>query len=111
MSIFHWLRGSDEEPRLSRDLIERLERIDERQRMQEKGLKSLELEWQEWFDKFRLMYARLSKRIKEAAAAVEESDGNGAQSRQDALETTKDLRLGYGQPPMHQRAQPGKRNY
>jgi len=81
MSIYHWLRGSTDEPELSRALIKRLEELDERQRLQEKGLKSLELDWQEWFDKFRLLYARLSKRLRDAA----QSD---AQSREDAPEPT-----------------------
>lgn len=87
MSIRHWLGRRDEEPKLSPTLVARLAELDERQRLQEKGLKSLELEWQEWFDKFRLMYARLSKRIRDAAA-VDESNPDAPQSPQDAPQST-----------------------
>jgi hypothetical protein len=107
MSIFQRLRGSTDEPELSPELRKRLAELDERQRLQEKGLKLLEMEWQEWFDKFRLMYARLSKRIKDAA----EADGNGAQSREDAPRATKDRLVGYGHPPLHDVANPSRRNY
>ncbi len=58
----------------------RLDALEERCRLQEKGLKALELDWQEWYDKFRLLFARLSKRITEAAKA----EGNGAESHEDA---------------------------
>lgn len=68
------------EPELSPALKRRLDELEETNRrlaanlvLQEKGLKALELDWQEWFDKFRLMYARLSKRIKDAAEATPET--------------------------------------
>jgi hypothetical protein len=104
MGIRHWLLGSDEEPRLSRELIQRLEKLDENQRLQEKGLKSLELEWQEWFDKFRLMYARLSKRIKEAA----DVNPDTPQSSQDAPQSTNPRAVAYDRPLNGQRV---RRNY
>lgn len=63
MSIFHWLRGSELEPELSPDLKKRLDELEERNRRTEKQLSSLELDWSEWFNKFRLLYARLTKRI------------------------------------------------
>jgi len=74
------------EPELSPAMKARLDALEERCRLQEKGLKVLELEWQEWYDKFRLLFARLSKRIKDAATG----DGNGAESRQDAPRGTNE---------------------
>jgi len=107
MGIFHRLRGSTDEPELSPALKRRLDELDERNRLQEKGLKALELDWQEWYDKFRLLFMRLSKRITDAAKAEE----NGSQSREDAPRTTKDRLTGYGQPPLHDTANPSRRNY
>src|SRR6266536_2250716 len=34
---------------------------------QRRAYEKLELEWSEWFDKFRRLYARLSKRVRDAA--------------------------------------------
>jgi len=68
------------EPELTASLRARLDKLEEGLKLQERGLKALELDWQEWFDKFRLMYARLSKRMKDAANA----EGNGAEPAQDA---------------------------
>lgn len=70
----------------------------ERLSAQEKALKGLDIEWDEWFDKFRLMYARLSKRIKEAAPEGE----NGHQPLQDAPRSTIEVPGG----PV-----PSRRNY
>lgn len=101
MSIFHWLRGSTDEPQLSPELRRRLDELEEKNRrlaadlvLQEKGLKALELDWQEWFDKFRLMYARLSKRIKDAA----NHDGEAPESPQDAPQSTIPRAVGYDRP-------------
>lgn len=96
-----------DEPVLSPALSKRLDELEERMRLQEKGLKGLELDWQEWYDKFRLLFMRLSKRIKDAANV----DGDGAQSREDAPGATKDRIPGYGQPPLHERAATNRRNY
>jgi hypothetical protein len=58
------------------------------------------------------MYARLSKRIKEAAAAVGNGDDDGPQSRQDASGTTIPRAVAYDRPYLkvgdHQR---GRGNY
>jgi len=105
MSIFHLLRGSSAEPELSPELKKRLLEIEERQRLQEKGLKTLELEWQEWLDKFRLMYARLSARIKQAA----DVNHNTPESSQDAPGATNRPHLGYGQGQLPERRV--RRNY
>lgn len=86
-TMFEWLLGPrppETEPELTPSMRQRLDELEERCRLQEKGLKALELDWQEWFDKFRLLYARLSKRLKDAANA----EGNGSESRQDAPEST-----------------------
>lgn len=104
MSIFHRLGRTIDEPQLSPELKKRLDELDEQNRKLNKRVDVLELDWSEWFDKFRVMYARLSKRIKDAAQV----DGNGAQSPQDAPETTNDRVPGYGHPPLHERA---RRNY
>lgn len=61
-------------------LLKRLIEIEARQVTLERSVKTIDAEWSEWFDKFRHMYARLAKRIKDAA----EVDGNGAQSLEDA---------------------------
>lgn len=108
MGIFHRLRGSDDEPQLSPALKARLDALDERNRLQEKGLKELELDWQEWYDKFRLLFMRLSKRIKDAAN-VEENSHNGAQSSEDA---SRPRATAYDRPaPLADRASPVRRNY
>lgn len=93
------------EPELSPALKARLDALDERVRLQEKGLKILEVEWQEWFDKFRLLYARLAKRISDAAKL----DPEPPQSTQDAPGPTIRPPAGYGHPPTPRR--PTQRNY
>lgn len=64
----------------------------------EKANQQRELEWSDWFDKFRRLYARLAKRMQDAAIA----DGEAPQSPQDAPESTIPRPAGYGAPP-HQR--------
>lgn len=61
------------ERELSPTMSARVDALEEKLRLQERGLKALELDWQEWFDKFRLLYARLSKRIKDAAEPAEDT--------------------------------------
>lgn len=94
MSIFERLGRSTAEPELSDELRKRLADLDERMRLQERGLKALELDWQEWFDKFRLMYARLTKRIKDAAQA----EPDAPESSQDAPRTTNPRAVAYDRP-------------
>lgn len=86
MSLFSWLRGDPAhrteqyvEPGLLRRLIE----LEERQKAQEKAFKAIDTEWSEWYDKFRLMYGRLAKRIKEASQAQASENGE-QESSQDA---------------------------
>jgi hypothetical protein len=59
-------------------------RLTERVEELEREFKSIEIEWSEWFDKYRRLYARIAKRVER-----DEKDGGGQQSREDASETTK----------------------
>ena len=52
---------------VSRKQLER-EREELRESVQ-KQVSTLKLEWEEWYDKFRRLYARLSKRVSDASAA------------------------------------------
>lgn len=53
------------EPEPSRDLKRRIEELEEENRRIDKALKDLELDWSEWYNKFRLLYARLTKRVRD----------------------------------------------
>lgn len=110
MSLFSTKHAPMQEPELSPDMRQRLDALHERQDRFERIVKELRLEWDEMYDKFRLLFARLSKRIKDATALVE-PDENGQQSRQDAPGSTNGRLTGYGQPPLHKRGLPGRRNY
>lgn len=72
MTFLEWFRGPRREPELHPDLIKRLDALEDANRRTEKAMKALELDWGEWFDKFRLLYARLSKRIRDATPPAEE---------------------------------------
>lgn len=43
----------------------------------ERSVKALDLEWNEWFDKYRRLYARLSKRVEREEAPQEPLQLNG----------------------------------
>lgn len=88
-------------------LRRRLDDLNERQDRFERVVKELRLEWDEMYDKMRLLLARLSKRIKDAA----QLEGDSPQSPQDAPGPTKDRLPGYGHPPLHERATGPRRNY
>lgn len=84
VSIFHWLRGSSDEPELNPQLKKRLDELEERNRRTEKQLNALELDWSEWFNKFRLLYARLTKRINdEQKKDVEDAPGSTIEEQPD----------------------------
>jgi len=71
------------EPELTPALSKRLDELEERNRRTEKLLSALELDWSEWFNKFRLLYARLTKRVKdeeEKQADVAPGPTNGDRS-------------------------------
>lgn len=101
MSITQWLRGSDREPELSPELRKRLLAIEEKQLQLEKEQRGLELDWSEWFNKFRLLYARLTKRIND-----EEK-----KSLEEAPQPTNGDRphVGYGHAQLHPPRQ--RKNY
>lgn len=60
-------RPPEHEP--SPALIARLDALEDANRRLEKAQKGLEVDWSEWFNKFRLLYARLSKRVREDESA------------------------------------------
>lgn len=107
MGIFHALRGSSDEPQLSPELKKRLDELDERNAKLNKRVDVLELDWAEWFDKFRLMFARLSKRIKDAANA----EPDAPQSLQDAPESTNPRAVAYDRPYLNRGGATARRNY
>lgn len=57
--------ADEREPVLSAAMKARLDELEENNRKLEKALRALELDWSEWFNKFRLLYARLTKRIRD----------------------------------------------
>ena len=66
--------------------------LGERVAQLEKQVKALTLEWDEWYDKYRRLYARIAKR-QERDEAVE-----APQSREDAPEPTNGHRAVSGGP-------------
>lgn len=78
MSLFDWLRPKTE-LRVDQDFVRKLVELEARQTSVEKQLASIDAEWSEWFDKYRHMYARLAKRIKDAREVV----GDGSESSQE----------------------------
>lgn len=70
------LFGDSPSPRTEREpddaLRRRLDDLAERLDRHERIVKELRLEWDEMYDKFRLLMARLSKRIRDAAKLEDE---------------------------------------
>ena len=88
---------------------ERVVKIEQRQELQEKGLKLLEMDWHEWFDKFRTLYVRLAKRVKQAVAQATQEEQEGPPEPAGA---TRDQIPGYGHPPLPIGGpRPTRRNY
>lgn len=65
-------------------------RLDDRVSSLEKQLREIVVEWEEWYDKYRRLYARISKRA--------ERDGEAAESRQDARHGTNGHQEGQTPP-------------
>lgn len=86
------------EPELTDALRRRLDELNERQDRFERVVKELRLEWDEMYDKMRLLLARLSKRIKDAG----QLDPDSTQPAQDAPRTTIAAR-----PPLDARFRKG----
>lgn len=82
------------EPELTPALTKRLDELSDRQDRFERIVKDLRLEWDEMYDKLRLLYARASKRLKDAANAEEDAP----QSRQDAPRSTIPRAVAYDRP-------------
>lgn len=96
------------EPELSDLMRKRLDDLVERQDRHERVLKDIRLEWDEMYDKFRLLYARVSKRIKDAANA----GADGVEPSQDPPSSTNPRAVGYDRPfPLHGGPSPTRRNY
>lgn len=89
-------------------MSKRLDELQERLDKFDRVLKALQVEWDEWYDKFRLLYARAAKRIKDAAQAEDEAP----EPAQDAPGRTISPHVGYGHAPMHTPLNGGgRRNY
>lgn len=71
MSLFK--RKTDDE-RVAR-LEERLSTLEARFNELERPVRDLEMEWQDWFEKFRNLYARITKRVQREKESTEEANG------------------------------------
>lgn len=92
------------EPELSDAMRKRLDDLSERQDRLERIVKDLRLEWDEMYDKFRLLYARVSKRIKDAANTEPEAP--------QSLQNPPGRTTGSAEDQsVHLRAQLARRNY
>lgn len=59
-------------------------RLSERVADLEKRMDSVEMEWSEWFDKFRRLYARLAKRQEREEKTDADGPGRPQEARTDA---------------------------
>lgn len=108
MTLWKRLFGASTNPQLTEDERAVLRRLEDRMDQLERLSERREIEWTGWYDKFRTLFMRIAKRVERAA----ELEPDAPQSRQDAPETTNDLRLGYGHPPLPTNGQRGpRRNY
>lgn len=87
-----WSAPEKTEPELPPDFERRLKVLEDANRERD-------VEWSGWYDKFRLLYARLAKRVRDAA----EADHDTPPSAQDASGTTIRPAVGYGHPPLPRR--------
>lgn len=93
------------EPELSPSLKARLDELEDSNRKIEKALRALELDWSEWFNKFRLLYARLTKRIRdEEKNLAEDAPRSTNGERSDVDDELVHRRL---TPPLHRQ----RKNY
>lgn len=63
----------------ARQVSDQLQRIE----ALERRLKVIEADWDEWYDKFRRLYARLSKRVERGDEAVESASSGPEAARTD----------------------------
>lgn len=71
----------------------------------ERRFKGLEADWDEWYDKYRRLYARLSKRIQDSKKADEEApdEPNGPSRRVGNPLAERLLRGGHSSAVLHDR--------
>lgn len=86
------------------DLSRRLDALLERVERLERTLKAVQLEWDETYDKLRLLYARLSKRLTEAAKLDQETPQEPARASTGPRRMVGDL-------PEHPEPPGPRRNY
>lgn len=70
-SMFRWLRRPKPEAVTDPQLLQRVAAL-------EKRLEVIDLEWSDWFGKFRRLYAQISKRAKAVEQAEEPEAPNGS---------------------------------
>lgn len=104
MKLFRDSTPPATEPKLDVDLVRRLDALQERVERNERSLKAVQLEWDETYDKLRLLYARLSKRLTEAAKLDQETP-------QDAPGPRSGPRRMVGDLPEHPEPPGPRRNY
>ena len=56
---------------------------------QERVMKRIALEWEEWWEKFSRLYARLSKRVKDASRETGLAEPNGGEGGAESTESRK----------------------
>lgn len=67
-------------------LLDRVTKLEEQRAADVKAAKELSFEWDNWYEKFRTLYARLAKRVKDAERR--EPDQDPPESREDAPRAT-----------------------
>jgi hypothetical protein len=101
MSLFRRDHAPMQEPELSPEMKRRLDALELTNERHERIMKDLRLEWDEMYDKFRLLYARVAKRIKDAAAEAAKDEAQDAPGATNAR----------GLAVQHGGAEPTRRNY
>lgn len=104
MELFRRPAAAATEPKPDPAVSTRLDQLQERQERVERTLKAVQLEWDETYDKLRLLYARLSKRMTEAAKLDQET-------AQDAPRSSTGPRRMVGDLPEHPEPPGARRNY
>ena len=95
MSLWKWFFGLPTHPSLSPDEQKVVQRLLERMDQLEKQDSKREIEWTMWYDKFRTLFMRLSKRAERLA----DEQPDTPQSPQDAPQSTIP-QVGYGHAPL-----------
>lgn len=104
MKLFERPAPPQTEPQPDPGISRRLNDLQEHVERLERGVKALQLEWDETYDKLRLLMARLSKRMTEAAKLDPETS-------QDAPGRAIGPRRMVGDLPEHPEPPGARRNY